>query len=137
MKNKQVTYKIQNNDDWNNLQEQEVLVDINNDAYFGFRAMERNAIAITYDPNIIDSMIRLGKESRKFPKTIHNLILDIETLGFESSNSEESFLKHSTRVIEQILELNPDIKLDFTLNCNSLDYELILSTLYKIYVNKN
>lgn len=134
LSNKEVTYKIRNNEDWNNLNPKEELVDINNDAYFGFRAMEKESISILYNPNIIDSLVRVGKESKKFPNTIHNLILDIDTLGYESTISEENFLKDSSRIIEELLELNPEVKLDFTVNCGSLDLNLIKETLNKIYV---
>ncbi len=130
---KQPTHKVKNNEDWANLKGNEELVDISNDAYFGFRAMEREVTAITYDPERIDSLVRVGKESRKFPKTIHNLIMDIDTLGFESSISEEEFLKISTRVIEKVIELNPNVKLDFTINSGNLDSKLIYETLLKIY----
>ncbi len=136
MLNKEITYKIETNDDWNNLSEGQELVSINNDAYFGFRAMEKLSKAITYDPTLIDSLVRVGKESKKFPGTTHNLILDVNTLGFESTNSEENFLKCASRVIEGLLELNSDVKLDFTIECNSLNFELIKETLYKIYVKK-
>ncbi len=137
MLNKEATYSIRNNDDWNNLNNGELLVDINNDAYFGFRAMEKESISILYDPTIIDSLVRVGKESKKFPATTHNLILDIDTLGFDSSQSEEAFLKDASRTIENLLELNPDVKLDFTVNCGELDQELIKRTLTKIYINKS
>ncbi len=136
MQNKDITYTIETNDDWNNLSEGQELVSIKNDAYFGFRAMERASKAILYDPTLIDSLVRVGKESKKFPNTTHNLILDVDTLGFESSSSEESFLKCASRVVEELLELNPDVKLDFTVNCNNLNFELIIETLYKIYVKK-
>ncbi len=131
--NKEATYKIKNNDDWNILNEFELIVDVNNDAYFAFRAMERSALNIIYDPTLMDSLVRVGKESKKFPGTTHILILDIDTLGFESSQSEETFLKHSTRVIEDILKLNGEMVLDFNISCGELNSELIYNTLKKIY----
>lgn len=134
LKNKEITYKIQSNEDWNNLKEKETLVDISNDSYFGFRVMEKGSVEIIYNPNLISSLVRIGKESKKFPSTTHNLILDTETLGFESSKSEEMFLKLSSRLIEELVELNPEIKLDFTINCQELDFDLIKKTLYKIYL---
>ncbi len=133
MNNKEITYSINTNEDWNNLQENEELVSIKNDAYFGFRAMERNAKAILYNPNLLDSLVRVGKESKKFPSTTHNLVLDIDALGFEASTSEEAFLKDATRTIEELLLLNPDLNLDFTVNCGNLDLEFIKETLFKIY----
>ncbi len=134
MNNKEITYSIRNNEDWANLNEQEILVDINNDAYFGFRAMEKNAQSITYDPTVIDSLVRVGKESKKFPHTSHTLVLDVETLGFDSTTSEEAFLKNASRIIEELLKLNPDVKLDFIIKCNNLNVDLIIDTLNKIYV---
>ncbi len=128
-----VTFKIKNNEDWNSMKNDELLVDISNDAYFGFRAMEKESQAILYDPNLIDSLVRVAKESRKFPKTIHNLIMTKDTLGFDSSNSEETFLKSASRCIEEVVELNPEILLDFTIDCSNLNEEFIYETLIKIY----
>lgn len=133
MKNK-ITYTIKNNEDWNNLNEGELLVDISNDSYFGFRAMEKNANSIAYDPVNVNTLVRVGKESKKFPNTIHTLILDVDSLGFEASNSEENFLKLSTRVIEELLELNNDIRLDFIIKSEDLDNEFIYKTLSKLYL---
>ncbi len=130
---KKISYKIKNNEDWSKLNNGEELVDISNDSYFGFRAMEREAKEIIYDPTLVSSLVRVCKEGRKFPNTIHNLILTKQTLGFDSSSSEEKFLKDATRVIEEILEINPDIKLEFTIDCDNLDVEFIYSTLRKIY----
>ncbi len=130
---KTISYKIKNNDDWANLKQDEILVDISNDSYFGFRAMEKGAKEIIYDPTLVSSLVRVCKEGKKFPNTTHNLILSKLTIGFESSKSEENFLKDSTRVIETVLEINPEIKLDFTIDCDNLDVDFIYATLRKIY----
>ncbi len=127
------TFFIKNNEDWSNLKENEELVEILNDSYFGFRAMEKNAKSIIYDPCIVNSLVRIGKESKKFPNTKHILLFDIETLSYESRNSEEEFLKQASRVIEELLELNPEVKLDFEIKCGGLDSIIIKDTLMKIY----
>lgn len=127
-----ITYKISTNDDWNNINQNEELVDISNDAYFGFRAMEANAKMITYDLCVVKDIVRLGKESKKFPGTKHILLLDEDTLGFEATTSEEEFMKLSSREIEKLVQLNPNIELDFILNTN-LNKEFIYETLIKIY----
>lgn len=128
-----ITYYIKNNEDWNKLPEKESIVDINNDAYFGFRAMEKKAQFIKYDPCIIDSLVRVIKESKKFPKTKHLLILDQETLGFESRNDLESYLKASSRIIEQVLSLNPKLKLNFLIERKMGKEKEALNILRDIY----
>ena len=128
------TYKIINNNDWKELETGEELVDVSNNAYFGFRAMEKKSKAIIYDPIIIDSLIRLGKDSRKFSKTKHILILDADTLGYESLTNDEAFLKHATRVIEELFELNPLLCIGFLLKMTSEERKNnILSILKEIY----
>ncbi len=127
------TYKIQNNEDWNNLNQGEELVWINNDSYFGFRAMEKQSKSIIYDPCSVSSLIRIGKDSRKFPDTIHNLLFTTETLGFDSSKSEEKFLKDATKIVEEVIELNKEIKFDFTIQADGLDEVFIKKVLIKIY----
>ncbi len=127
-----ITYKISNNDDWKDIKQNEELVDISNDAYFGFRAMEANAKMITYDLSVVKDFVRLGKESKKFPGTTHVLLLDDNTLGFEATTSEEEFMKLATREIEKLIQLNEDIKLDFIIETN-LNKEFIYETLIKIY----
>lgn len=127
------TYKIQNNEDWNNLNQGEELVWINNDSYFGFRAMEKQSKSIVYDPCSVSSLIRIGKDSRKFPDTVHNLLFTTETLGFDSSKSEEKFLKDATKIVEEVIELNKEIKFDFTIQADGLDEVFIKKVLIKIY----
>lgn len=127
------TYKIQNNEDWNNLNQGEESVWINNDSYFGFRAMEKQSKSIVYDPCSVSSLIRIGKDSRKFPDTIHNLLFTTETLGFDSSKSEEKFLKDATKIVEEVIELNKEIKFDFTIQADGLDEVFIKKVLIKIY----
>ncbi len=127
-------YSIKNNDDWNNLNENELYVDISNDAYFGFRAMEKNAVNIIYNPFQIDSLIRIIKESKKFLNTKHILILEDIDLSFDSKNSEEKFLKEVTRKIEEIIEVNSKIKLNFIIETN-LNKEKIYDILIGIYDN--
>lgn len=134
MKAKSKIYKIQNNEDWSNLNHGEESVWISNDSYFGFRAMEKEVKEIIYDPCSVTSLVRIGKESRKFPITKHNLLLTTETLGFDSSKSEEAFLKDSTKVIEELLELNDEIKLDFTIESETLNKDFIYEVLKKIYM---
>ncbi len=130
-----ITYYIKNNDDWNNLKEGERYVDINNDAYFGFRAMEKKVKNIKYDPCIIDSLVRVAKESKKFPNTKHILILDQETLGFEARNDLESYLKASTRKIEEVISMNPEIKLSFSIIRDGGEEAKALEILKDIYKN--
>ncbi|BDU67616.1 MAG: hypothetical protein TYPL_2690 [Candidatus Tyloplasma litorale] len=128
-------YVIQSNKDWNNLKEKEKLVYISNDAYFGYRAMEKKSIKILYDPFIIDNLVRLCKESRKFPQTSHVLIFNSNNMGFDSEISEKFFLKIATRKIEEILNLNKNIKLFFKIETEKLDKKIIISILNKIYKN--
>lgn len=132
-----VSYKISNNNDWVKLKENEVIVDISDNAYFGFRAMEKNAKNIIYDPKILDSIIRLCKESKKFPKTKHLIILDEKTLGYEATVSTESFLKEATRTIEELLRLNPLLKVGFLIKMrNQLEEDVAFEILNKIYKGK-
>ncbi len=133
--NKTPIFFIKSNDDWRNLTKGEFIVDINNDSYFGFRAMEKNAKNIIYNPNLIDSLTRIGKESKKFPTTTHLLLLDEKTLDFKAGQSEETFLKYSTRVIEKLLELNNSIKVDFKIKAPKLDEVFLKQILKKIYQN--
>ncbi|NQX83454.1 MAG: hypothetical protein HRS50_01985, partial [Mycoplasmataceae bacterium] len=88
---KKISFIISINNDWNKLKKNEKLVDISNNAYFGFRAMEKESISIIYDPTVIDNLVRICKESKKYPKTKHILILNSSTLGFESNNYMELF----------------------------------------------
>lgn len=127
------TYSIKNNQDWAELSEGEQLVEINNDAYFGFRAMEKNAVAIIYDPYLIDSLVRVTKEAKKYKDTTHTLILDIMTMGHESSESEEEFLKAASRKIEEIKEINSELSMNFDIQCGNLNKEHIEDILDKLY----
>ncbi len=128
-----ITYKINNNNDWNTLPNEEVLVDISNDSYFGFRAMEKGSKAIIYNPYIIDSLIRIGKESNKFPNVIHILIFDEETVNYEAKNNEIDFLKSITRKIEELISLNKKIRIDFYIKTKNLDNKKIKTILSEIY----
>lgn len=130
-----VVYYIKNNDDWNKLKEGERIVDINNDAYFGFRAMEKKAKTIKYDPCIIDSLVRVVKEGKKFPETTHTLVLDQETLGFEAKKDAESYLKSATRVIQEIVDINPSIKLRFVIKRGEESPKEVMDILTFIYKN--
>lgn len=130
-----VVYYIKNNEDWNKLKEYERIVDINNDAYFGFRAMEKKAISIKYDPSIIDSLVRVVKESKKFPETKHILVLDQETLGYEARNGLENYLKAATRTIQEVLSINPELKLGFNIVKDGNDQAEAINILWDIYKN--
>ena len=131
-------FKIENNKDWNDLENlsnlEETLVDISNNAYFGYRAMEKGAKYIIYDPTMIDSLVRIVKNAKKFKDTIHVLILDSETLGYESKKSNEAFLKTATRLIESILDINPLLCIEFKIKTGSeSNDETINNVLNKIY----
>lgn len=140
MKNKlQPTYKIENNNDWANLKDNETLVDISDDAYFGFRAMQKNAKAIIYNPNNIDNLIRISKESKKFGQTKHILILDSDYLGFEAGTDANKFLSLSCELIDSILSINSNLSIDFEINTyldNVHDIVDILNKIYKENINK-
>ena len=131
-------FYIKTNDDWdklNDLDTKDLLVYISNNSYFGYRAMERGVKAIIYNPNLIDSLVRVVKDSKKFANVMHVLELDENTLGIDSKVSNENFLKASTRVIESILEINPLLSIEFKLimPSNSSNWEVreILKDLYK------
>ncbi len=131
-------YYIKSNEDWAKLNEmdtKDLMVYISNDAYFGFRAMEKGVRAIIYDPNLIDSLTRVVKDSKKFPKVMHVLELNEDTLGIETKVSDENFLKASTRAIERVLEINPLLSIEFKLimPSNSKNWEIreILTKMYK------
>ena len=83
-------YFIKNNDDWaklDGMETEELLVYISNDAYFGFRAMEKGVKAIIYNPDLIDSLVRVVKDSKKFPNIKHVLALDENTVGLDTKVS--------------------------------------------------
>lgn len=130
---KKVSYIIKNNVDWHEMKKNEEVVDISNSSYFGFRAMEKNAKVITYDPIIIDSIIRIVKESKKFPLTIHLLKIDENTLDYNANLNEEFFLKKATRIIEQIVEINENIFINFEILTKKCDHKIIEDVLRKIY----
>lgn len=130
-----IVYYIKNNDDWKTMNTGERIVDINNDAYFGFRAMEKEALNIKYDPCIIDSLVRVVKEGKKFPNTKHILIIDEDTLDYKAKENLENFLKIATRKIEEIISINNDIKLKFHIKRNNGDETKVLNILNEIYKN--
>ena len=131
-------YYIKTNEDWAKLSDmdtKDLLVYISNDSYFGFRAMEKGVRAIIYNPDLIDSLVRVVKDSKKFPNVMHVLELDENTLGIESKISNESFLKASTRAIESVLEINPLLCIDFKIimpsNSNNWEVRKVLENIYK------
>lgn len=130
-----IIYYIKNNEDWMNLKEGERIVDINNDAYFGFRAMEKRTKSIKYDPNLIDSLVRVVKESKKFPETKHILILDEESLGFEAKENLEYYLKYATRTIEEVIKINPGLKISFNVIRGNGEEKTAIKILNFIYKN--
>ena len=137
-------YYIKNNDDWaklDGMETKDLLVYVSNDAYFGFRAMEKRVKAIIYNPDLIDSLVRVVKDSKKFPNVMHVLELDESTLGLETTISNESFLKASSRLIERILEINPLLCIEFKIKMpsNSSNWEVreILTKLYKENIKKD
>ena len=82
----------------------------------------------------IDSLVRISKNSKKFRGVKHILKLDTETLGYETINSNESFLKSATRLIEDILRINPLLCIDFNIKTGSEeDNSIISNTLNKLY----
>jgi|GEM_PF-2353141 len=98
--------------------------------------MEKGAKFIVYDPTLIDSLVRIVKNSKKFKDVIHVLILNSDNLGYESTKSNESFLKEATRLLQDILDINPLLCIDFKIKTGSdSNDKIIKNILKKIYKN--
>lgn len=125
---------IRENSDWQNLKEESEFVDINNDSYFGLRSMEKQAKHIIYDPNILDSKVRLIKYSKKYPDTIHVLIFNKETIGYGVFDDEEKLTKEISNSILELVEMNNDLKIQIMIidEVNN-DYSKTVEIIGEIY----
>jgi len=100
--------------------------------------MEKGAKFIVYDPTLIDSLVRIVKNSKKFKDVIHVLILNSDNLGYESTKSNESFLKAATRLLQGILDINPLLCIDFKIKTGSESNDILIKNiLKKIYKKIN
>lgn len=126
--NREVSYTISMALHWKKLKSKEELVDISDNSYFGIRAMAKKAIAIIYDPTLIDNLVKICSEAKRYPNTKHILIFDTLTLGFEAKSSEEKFLEESKRIVETMLIVNPNIKIGFEIIGLSSDLALKINT---------
>lgn len=113
---KKISYKISNNNDWADMKKGENLVDVSNDSYFAFRAMQKAAKSIIYNPSLINNMVRIAKESKKFPDTKHILIIDQKTLSYSQDENLEDFIKKCSIEIEKILKINNNFSFDVIIN---------------------
>lgn len=102
------SYKhIKTNNDWVELKKDSI-VDISNDSYFGFRAMEKESKIIIYDPILINNFERIIKDARKFSKTLHVFEIDFNLLPKKTLEEKINMI---TKRINYSLKINSKIKI--------------------------
>ncbi|NOQ50551.1 MAG: hypothetical protein GQ557_02700 [Mycoplasmataceae bacterium] len=128
---------IKNNEDWKKIpKNNEMIVNINNSNYFGFRAQEKKVKAIRYSAVEIDSLKRILKESKKFNST-HFIVFDIDEFDPKAKkmykDKNEWFCKETAKLISEIEEIKADNLVIEIVQRKGINLSLIIDVIATIY----